>query len=186
MEEICAKIDSSCFWGCSVCERSGFTQASNQSLKMPKIQLQSDYLVISYLHQCEVSLWAASVHVCVCLRAWACTDISHGLRKCRGVIEMALLEYVGRVIFLSLSHSHTHTHTLSISLSWTVYFCRYRIGLQFLFLDSVLESEGLLVSQTSPLPFPRFPLIIITPSVIGPLTGHTVAKGSVQTHTCIK
>lgn len=133
--------------------------------KMP-FDVRSDCLVIPHLHQCEM-------HVCVCVFlstcVWACTHFSHGLRKCRGVMEVALLEYVGRLLFLSLS--------LSLTLSWKVYFCCYRIRLEFLFLDSAF---GLPPPPPPPL---HFPLILITSSVIGPLTGHTVAKGNTQTHT---
>lgn len=120
----------------------------------------SDCLLILYLHKDEISVRLAYACVTVCVR----TVFSHGLRKCRGVIEMALLEYVGRLLFLSLSLSVSHTD----SLFWKVYFCRYWICARFLFLDSFLESEILLVSQTPHLsPQPRFPhsLIVITSSV---------------------
>lgn len=110
-----------------VCKRLCFTQASYRQLKMQNCLLKCDLIAWSFLI-------CTSVSCMCCLRLRERSDFSHGLRKCRGVKEVVLLEYVGRLIFLSFCLSLSHSHTLS----WKVYFCRNRICLHFLFLGLAL------------------------------------------------
>lgn len=102
-----------------------FAQASNQSLKMQNYQLKCNLITRSFLI-CTSVRPRCELYVFLSTFVWACTDFSHGLRKCRGVKEVALLEYVGRLIFLFLS------------LTQTVYFCRNKICLQCFFRGSAL------------------------------------------------
>lgn len=148
-----------------MCNCNSFSSLCEKSCFMRRPVSHSN-VIWSLGHSFLTAVWVPSM----CL--WAGTDFSHGLRKCRGVIEIAPVGiYVGRVIFLFLS---TVLESLFLLVQNPSLVSLSRLGpgersCLFFFFWFLRPLHCFL-------PFLPYSLIVTASLIMGPLAGHTAAE----------